>query len=175
MPIKCQIPIRSKIQSPKFTRGFNWLKHQEIAGLLQTGTLPHLMWSKSTKKERKDRLTERLWFLNLWSWKSVNQLWAARLWLVEPLLGKIYGGCTKQGWASLSGPHMIPYPVPQDLYLWYGSEETCQICKSQTRMVCLVTWRWVEWPWPPVDVPKTDPHYLLVDSVDIANSCHQKA
>lgn len=120
------------------------LKHQEIVGLLQPGrasyewgTAPK-MWSKATKKDRKDLVISEVVKMEEECYKirAVSQHQQGRWTTWEVVINRAvtWADMWKMPQTRLSFLIRATYdtlPSPRNLHLWYSSEETCQLCDSQ--------------------------------------------
>lgn len=124
-------------------QAINRLKHQEIVGVLQPGrtglgwgSAPK-MWSKATRKETKDLVISEVVKMEEECYKirAVGQQQQGRWTTWEAVINRAI--TWKDMWrmpqARLSFLIRATYdtlPSSRNLHLWYGTEETCQLCNS---------------------------------------------
>lgn len=119
------------------------LKPQEIVGRTQSGrtglgwgTTPKV-WSKATRKERKDLVISEVVRIEEESYqiKALSQRQQGRWTTWEGVISRTVGWADmwKIPQARLSFLIRSTYdtlPSPSNLCLWYGSEESCQLCNA---------------------------------------------
>lgn len=120
-------------------QAINRLKHQEIVGLQQPGSLgpASKMWSKATRKERKDLVISEVVNMEEECYKIIavgqqNQgSWT--MWVAVISRAMTQADVWRMPQARLSFLIRATYdtlPSPRNLHLWYGSEEICELCNS---------------------------------------------
>ena len=120
------------------------LKHQEMVGQLQSGRAgfgwgtPVMMWSKASKKERKDLVISEVVKMEEESYKikAVGQQQQGRWTNWEAVVNRVitWADMWRIPQARLSFLIRATYdtlPSPWNLHVWYGTEAACKLCDSQ--------------------------------------------
>ncbi|KAL7372628.1 hypothetical protein ABVT39_019614 [Epinephelus coioides] len=119
------------------------LKHLEVVGFQQQGRAGFSwgptpkMWSKASRKERKDLVISEVVKIEEESYKikAVSQQQQGRWTTWEGVVNRTisWADMWRMPQARLSFMIRATYdtlPRPQNLLLWYGTEETCHLCSS---------------------------------------------
>ncbi|KAL7405869.1 hypothetical protein ABVT39_009050 [Epinephelus coioides] len=119
------------------------LKHLEDVGIQQQGRAGFgwgpapKMWSKASRKERKDLVISEVVKIEKENYKikAVSQQQQGRWTTWEAVVNRTisWADMWRMPQARLSFMIRATYdtlPSPQNLLLWYGTEETCHLCSS---------------------------------------------
>lgn len=122
-------------------KAVNRLQHQEVVGRVQTGRgglgwgEPPTLWSKATKKERKDLVVSEVTRMEQEEHrlKSVAQAQQGRWTTWEGVVNRVitWADVWKMPQARLSFLIRATYdtlPSPQNLHQWLGTEQSCDLC-----------------------------------------------
>ncbi len=134
------------------------LKHQEVVGMVQhgragfgLGTSPK-MWSKASKMERKNLTISEVMRDEEESCKikAVSQGQQGRWAMWEGMSDRVltWTDLWRMPQARLSFLIRATYdtlPSPHNLKLWYGAEESCQLCGHQNPSLQHVLYKVWEW------------------------------